>query len=571
MGGPVRADLDDFSFASLDVDYTLTRDDEGASRLRVVETFVAVFPEYDQNRGMRRSIPDAYNGQPNEPALVSITDETGAPRPAEVTQEDGVFSMTSRAADYVHGAQTYVFTYDLENVTWTFEGGGQEFYWDVNGVDWAQPFGTMTATLHVGGDLAGSLTGEQSCYRGVQDATAQCAVEVAADGEGRAVTAAAAELGPYETMTIAVGFAPDTFVLFDTSYLGSGWGWAQALSFLALIGALGWAIIVRIRRLGDEPGRPTIIAEYEPPRQVDALEAAVLLGRQPKGIPAEVLEQAIVGSIRIVEGEKRFWGKAKLRVELVDPARADGDGTMLLRGLFRGAGPGAVYEFGNQDTRFSSAAQQILSSADAELKARGLRKTVPRGTRALPIAAAVGAAALTLVFGIAALSAWVDPLWPILGFIAAGILVFAIIAVVARRPLSAEGAEVRDHLRGLQEFIEWAEADRIRMLQSPTGAERVPIATDDPREMIKLYERLLPFAVVFGQEQQWADRLMVYYGETSTVPYWYFGASAFNASSFSSSIATLSSAATASSSTSGGSSGGGSAGGGGGGGGGGGV
>ena len=33
----------------------------------VVETFVAVFPEYDQNRGMRRQIDDSYLGVPLHP------------------------------------------------------------------------------------------------------------------------------------------------------------------------------------------------------------------------------------------------------------------------------------------------------------------------------------------------------------------------------------------------------------------------------------------------------------------------------------------------------------------------
>ena len=49
------ANLDDFTFARLDVEYTLGRTDEGKSTLEVVERFVAVFPEYNQNRGMRRA------------------------------------------------------------------------------------------------------------------------------------------------------------------------------------------------------------------------------------------------------------------------------------------------------------------------------------------------------------------------------------------------------------------------------------------------------------------------------------------------------------------------------------
>ncbi|MGO8609358.1 hypothetical protein ACC848_41075, partial [Rhizobium johnstonii] len=41
----VFADVDDFTFDSMTADYTLTRDDEGVSRLAVVEQIVAVFPE----------------------------------------------------------------------------------------------------------------------------------------------------------------------------------------------------------------------------------------------------------------------------------------------------------------------------------------------------------------------------------------------------------------------------------------------------------------------------------------------------------------------------------------------
>jgi len=569
---PAAADVDDFEFSSLDADYTLTRAEDGTSRLRVVETFVAVFPDIDQNRGMRRTIPSSYNGQPLNPSLVSITDENGAERPAETDSDDGVFEMVSRADDFVHGAQTYVFTYDLENVTWTFDDGGQEFYWDVNGVDWPQAFGRVTATLHVDAALASSLTGRQACYVGGQGSTEQCQIAVAPEDGGTAVTAAADGVGPYETVTIAVGFEPDTFTLFDSSYLASGWGWAQSVATVGMLGAVGAAFWSRRRWLRDDPGRPTIIAEYTPPRDVDALESAVLLGKTSKAIPAEVLEQAIVGSIRILEGAPKTFGKSKLQVELVDLSRADGDGRMLLDGLFGpDAVPGATFEFGKQDTRLSTVASKILKAADKELDRHGLRRPVPAGVRAWPIVAVVLTSALVFLFGVLALDAAVMPLVPILLFVlAVGALVVGI-GVVTHRPLTSAGAEVRDHLAGLKVFIDWAEADRIRMLQSPMGAERRPVDVNDPRQMIHLYEALLPYAVVFGQEKKWADELMVYYDRADIAPGWYYGAGAFNAATFSSSIASLSTAAMSSSSTSGGSSGGGSAGGGGGGGGGGGV
>ncbi|MFH8248816.1 DUF2207 domain-containing protein [Microbacterium sp. B2969] len=567
----VSANVDDFRFSSLDVDYTLTRADDGTSRLEVQERFVAEFPDIDQNHGMRRLVPDSYGGAPLNPHFVSITDGDGNPRPAEVDDEDGVFSMTSRADDFVHGEQTYIFTYTLENVTRFFEDtDADEFYWDVNGTDWAQPFGRITATLHMDAALAAALTGSASCYHGYEGATDPCSISIERTNAASTVTASTGDVPPHQTMTIAVGFEPGTFTKFDASFFASPWGWLQAIAALGVLGGLLWAIITRRRRLRDEPGRPTIIAEYTPPAHIDALESAVLLGRTSKAIPAEVLEQAVVGSIRILEGERRWLGGARLKAELVDPTKADGDGLMLLDGLYPGFVVGDLYEFGQTDRRFSSAAQSIIKAATKELDRRGLRRRVPAWTRALPIIATGLAGTLVFLFGVAALNALVDAWVPIILIVGAFIAEFAVISLVSHKPLTALGAEVRDHLAGLKVFIEWAEADRIRMLQSPQGAERVAIDTSDRREMLKIYEALLPYAVVFGQEKQWAKELAVLYGEQGS-PVWYSGSSgAFNAAAFSAGIGTLSSSAS-SASSSGGSSGGGSAGGGGGGGGGGGV
>ncbi|MET0736279.1 MAG: DUF2207 domain-containing protein [Microbacterium sp.] len=567
--GVVRTDVDDFTFASMDVQYQLARAEDGTSRMTVVETFVAEFPEFDQNRGMRRSIPDSYLGAPLHPRLVSITDGEGRARPSETESEDGYYSMTSRADDYVHGSQTYVFTYTLENVTRFFESTGvDEFYWNVNGTEWAQPFARITARVTMDSDLADALTGSASCYVGYEGSTQTC--ELAVDAASGVVTSAAGPVFPYQTMTIAVAFEKGTFTPFDSSYLASPWGWLQGIAGLGAVGALAAAAVVRARRLRDEPGRPTIIAEYTPPPGVDALESAVLLNLPAKAIPAEVLEQAVVGSLRIVEGERRLFGGVRLKAELVDPSRADGDGLMLLEGLFPAGVPGEEFEFGRTDTRFSSAAQSILKAATTELDRRGLRRRVPGGSRAWPVIVALLAAAGAVTLGFAALDNGVDALIPLVLMGASILVVIVVIGLVARKPLTARGAEVRDHLEGLKIFIEWAEADRIRMLQSPLGAERVPVDVNDPRQMLDLYEKLLPYAVVFGQEKEWAKHLAVLYGAGNS-PGWYSGTSGFNAGSFSSGISTLSASTASSSSTSGGSSGGGSAGGGGGGGGGGGV
>ncbi|QLD11327.1 DUF2207 domain-containing protein [Microbacterium oleivorans] len=571
VASDVSGDLDAFVFDSLAVDYTITRDADGTARMRVVETFVADFPDADQNRGMRRLLPETYNGQPLHPELVSVTDEDGRAWPVETDSDDGTFGILARGDDYLHGRTSFVFTYDLENVVWSFPDTGLEFYWDVNGTDWEQPFGEVSATVHLDAALAQSLAGRQACYVGGDGATDACP-DITASADGSIITAKANDLGPRETLTVAIGFDEGAFETFDSSFASSPFGWLQAGGAILLLGATGWAVRNRRTLLRHEPGRATIIAEYEPPPGVDALESAVLLGKTTKAIPAEVLEQAVAGSIRIVEGDKPRWGKAKLRAELVDPSLADGDGRMLLGGLFPAGRPGDVYEFGSTDTRFSTAAQKILKTAGDELKQRGMYRSVPVGARAWPLAVWGLAVALVVVFGVLALTSYVHPALPIALLVVAFLSFFVVIFAIAAVPLSTRGAEVRDHLAGLKTFIAWAEEDRIRTLQSPRGAERRAIDTDDPRQMLHLYERLLPYAVVFGLEKEWSQRLVALYAAAGVAaPVWYAGSGAFDPSSFAAGIGTLSASASSSSSTSGGSSGGGAAGGGGGGGGGGGA
>jgi hypothetical protein len=65
-----------------------------------------------------------------------------------------------------------------------------------------------------------------------------------------------------------------------------------------------------------------------------------------------------------------------------------------------------------------------------------------------------------------------------------------------------------DHLWGVRDYIKLAEKDRFAMLQSPEGAERTRLNALD---VLRLNEKLLPFAVLFGLEKQWMKELDLQY------------------------------------------------------------
>lgn len=572
--GIVQSGVDDFTFRSYDADFFLDRDAAGRSTLLTVETFVAVFPA-DQNHGMRRAIPNDYKGSPIEPTNISVEDESGAARPFEVST-DGDFTLVTSAADsFVDGEQTYVFSYQQSNVTrYAGDTAADEFYWDTNGDGWNQSFTTATATVHLGEGLSDALIAPPDCYWGIRGSSSECEITAS---DSHTFVATHSPLAPRQNITVAFGFSPGTFVARDSSYWGSPASYGQLVGLVAALGALVWAIRLRRTTLADAAGRPTIIAEYAPPRGVSIVTSALVLTKRDKAIAAQILDFAVQGRLRILDkkAKKFLFSYNEYRLELVDSAGVHGHQLGILTALF---GPslrsGSVRNLTTPDTELSEVLRKLLLSERSGLVEAGYRRKVELSSF-FPLMVAVAAVVLSFLFGSILITGSYGSAFP---FVVIGIAIAAALVsakLLFRTPLTAQGAELRDHLEGLELYIRLAEADRLRMLQSPDGALREVNESTGDIDVLKVYEKLLPYAVLFGLEEMWSTQLSRYYAESS--PSWYSGSGAFSGVVFASSISSISSSiassysGSASSSSSGGSGGGGSSGGGGGGGGGGGV
>ena len=607
-------DVNDFTFDSFDATYALSQDSSKRSMLHTTETLVAVFPDFDQNRGIIRSIPTDYDGHSTHITVKSVTDGSGHQRSYSMGT-DGDFTTITIAVpqgQYVHGTQTYVIDYTQTDVTKYFKDtDDDEFYWDVNGTGWQQPFGEVSATVTVARPLVSKLTGQNACYQGSQGSTQKC--DITADNG--TITAKVEKLSAYQGMTLAIGFAPKTFAdapfnliekileIVPVTFL---------LGLLAEILAVGGAIVLHYQLWRRRSGDP-IIAQYEPPKGVSVMLAANIVGKPKKGMAASIVDLAVRGKLRIIEKPKEGYQAARFGVQQlnVDDLLPDEEGVMNALFAFTGFGdvaamisrftgalpPGlkviggapATMEssdpvdanikwFEKSDTLLGDAVKSLTTSVEQNAEAVGLRKgRHPVIVTVIGLLAILGAVLMFITafasgdngagiaFGVigANAGAWI------------AVLVFGLISGL--RPLTAEGSKLYDQLIGLKMYIQLAEADRLQMLQSISGADKV--TTSDGNQIVKIYERLLPYAVLFGLEKQWAAELAKYYGTTS--PDWYSGSNigAFDVAAFSTGIAafsavsasTTSSSSSSSFSSSGGSGGGGSSGGGGGGGGGGGI
>ena len=67
-----------------------------------------------------------------------------------------------------------------------------------------------------------------------------------------------------------------------------------------------------------------------------------------------------------------------------------------------------------------------------------------------------------------------------------------------------KGLEMSRYMDGSKLYIEMAEAERMKMLQSVEGADT------SAEGIVKLYEKLLPYAAVFGLEESWMNEMKEY-------------------------------------------------------------
>jgi uncharacterized membrane protein YgcG len=292
---------------------------------------------------------------------------------------------------------------------------------------------------------------------------------------------------------------------------------------------------------------------------------------------AMIVGLAVRKNLRIIESDSKSWlsNKPTYTLEITSLDGLTIDESDFLSIFFDDVKVGSEYALTSSDTARSKAVYQLLQAEAGAIVSKGLRAKISAGSRFWPFLATTGAAVATFVFGLMTIGDARGGAVPFVLNILAVIIEIIMFAVIGRKPLTSQGAEFRDHLEGLRLYIRLAEADRIRVLQSPQGAERAPVSTSDPRQMLLLSEKLLPYAVLFSLEKEWAAEIGKYYDGSS--PDWYSGSGAFNAGLFAASIGSFSTttassfSGSSSSSSSGGSGGGGSSGGGGGGGGGGGI
>lgn len=173
---PIRTsaqNVQNFAISSFDAEYYLSRDDRKVSYLRVFEKIAVEFPEYNQNHGIVRVIPNKYKGYSLHTRVLSVTDAEGKSYPyKESNQNDNRIVKIGDPNSYAYGQTTYYIVYEQKNVVGLFDDH-DEFYWDINGDQWQQTFGSVSAKIFIPNDIALHLQNRQLCFAGLYSDTTQ--------------------------------------------------------------------------------------------------------------------------------------------------------------------------------------------------------------------------------------------------------------------------------------------------------------------------------------------------------------------------------------------------------------
>ncbi len=560
FGSKQAVAVNNFTITNYDVEMELGRDSDGRSTLRTIETITADFPESDENHGLERVMVKDYDGHGTSFSLESVTDDNGNELPYHWS---GDALRIGDKDEYVHGLNTYQIIYTQRDVTRHYEDTGKdEFYWDAIGTEWRVLIERASVWLTIAPELQDAVETDLQCYAGSEGSTETCEAEETATGVYRL---SVQDSGQSRGVTIALGFSEGTFAEYEPSLLEKLFGvWivVTAITSVIAIAVIAWMSIRAHRLTYRDSEVGTIVPEYIPPKNASvAVSAAVSPGHNSTAA-AELTDLAVRHYIQIIETrEKSFWRSAEYDINVVrDTSNLRAEEREILKDMF-GHMPKVGERLALKTLNNNTSAYKRFRDNDKKL--RELMRKQYNFKQEDETKRHWFSKAAKVLFVVAIL------------LLSPTLLVASIVAFVISKTLwvlSDDGLALRRYLKGLEMYIKVAEEERLKMLQSPDGAEKV--ATKDatnPAKLVKLYERVLPYAILFGQEKQWSKRLGEYYVSTETNPSWYAGRTAFNAAAFSTAMSGFSSSVQASSasSSSGGSGGGGSVGGGGGGGGGG--
>lgn len=528
------------------------------STLDIVETITADCGNAQGKHGIFRVLPTEVKITDGTTIktpikLLSITNENGKDYGYQETKNSSDATITWKIGEadvLVTGVNVYKIHYTVKNVIRFGNAQFDELYWNLSGNFWDLEIDKFHAKII----FPESVTEKNSTVEyyvgalGSKDKTSASFFWSSSN---------VLEFNSNRTLLIREGVT--TSVIFPknifTSYQFGFWEtYGEYTSFVLPFLAFFICFFLWWKYGKDPRMDKTIIAEYETPGNMSPIELGMLMRNgkfDNKFITAELIYFATRGIITIKETSEKvlFFTSKDFELERKQNTEAEGKLSeaqkMILEDIFDGKQKIQLSDlktsFYKNISDIEKATQKILESKEL-IAASGLRLG-----NTFRIISMVGFGLVIFSFSQSAFVAG-------LGILAAVAILLIFSFIMPKRTVT--GAEMNWKAKGFKLFMETVDKDRAAFYEKEN-----------------IFEKCLPYAIVFGITSLWIKRMEEIYGKdyyTTYAPLWYAGSIAsFDAENFVGAMDSLSSEISANISAPSGSGGGGGAGGGGGGGGGG--
>jgi len=454
----------------------------------------------NEKHGIYRYIPTVYmgrNGNPRQKLTVKyVQNDRGEAQPYELSNENNNDILKiGDPNELITGIHTYKISYNLNHMIST-NSDGDRFLWDAVGTGWEVPIHNIVIVLNSSKKLTESIITKR-CYVGGAGSTASCEINENSD-----VMFVSNQLLPaHQGITVDNLFKSGTFPgpskleLFIWKYT-----WYYWLPLIAFIGFFAlW-----YEKGRDPKGHGTIVPMYDPPKGLTPVEATIILEDliSRKALPAAIISLAIQGYIKIHKKEVKILFVTKPEYELILLKPIPKSAPLVERKIsdlfFTGRDTVNLNDLGDS---FAQSNASMHRAAYKEVTEKGYFAVNPTISRVIFFSGAVATFVLGSILAFYLLLppiGWLCVLLPgIISFL------FAFLMPVKTKL----GVITKEDLLGLKMYIKAAEIDRIKFHNAP---EKSP----------EKFEELLPYAIIFGLEKQWAEEFKDVY---KNPPSWYDG------------------------------------------------
>jgi len=491
------------------------------SSLLITENIIADCGNLPDKHGIFRILPIKAT-TPNETILspielISITDFDGNPyKYSTIKNNDTITWKIGDPNKTIIGENNYKIVYRVENTIRFSDSEFDEFYWNVLGNFWEMEIDNFrvkisfpeginrnnTTVEAYSGEIGGRLD-DLTGYRWYTNSILEVFnAQILRKGQG---------------ITVSVVFPKNIFTQYQLGFFEKYSGY-----LLFLLPIIVFILCYLIwKKYGKDPRvHKTIIPEFEIPGNLSPLEMGTLMsGGKFKNqyLSAGIINLAVNKIISIEEVPASFLKRKDYRLNQLDQIGQIDPLDELFRGELFSYKAHTEVLLSSLKNNFISSAKKISEACKNKLIEKKL--ITAQGLKYQKIFITIGAIILGLYFsGLLTILS--------LALIPSAIILIVFSYLMARR--TPEGAELNWQIKGFKLYMNTAEKYRQQF-----------------NEKENIFEKFLPYAMIFGLTKEWTKKIKQIYGEdyfTNYHPIWFVGANlaSFDVDNFVSNINSIS-------------------------------